>query len=329
MAKKNKKGGMPLIVMIILIVAAAAGAYFYTLNSYMREKYAGSAMAYSRNLIRNMDESDPDYKYVKKYYTEEQLANIRSNTVSVEETSDNSETGNTEKDDGIEIVPVYGSTYEGYLMLVHDPSDISVEVNPYLGTGADAPDLDTYVETNKAMGGINGGGFEDVGGNGNGSIPEGIVIHEGKIVYGSPSSYQTVIGVDNNNKLICAGMTGQQAIDWGLQEAVTFDPVFINNYEVVYKQTSHLAMLNPRTAVGQRSDGTFMLLVIDGRGPTSFGALYEDVIKIFQANDAVMAANLDGGNSSAMMWNGEYVNTPVSMYGSRNLPTVFLVKEGN
>ena len=88
-------------------------------------------------------------------------------------------------------------------------------------------------------------------------------------------------------------------------------------------------MLNPRTAVGQRSDGTFMLLVIDGRGPTSFGALYEDVIKIFQANDAVNAANLDGGNSSAMIYDGEYVNTPVSMYGSRNLPTVFLVKGDN
>ena len=88
-------------------------------------------------------------------------------------------------------------------------------------------------------------------------------------------------------------------------------------------------MLNPRTAIGQRSDGTFMLLVIDGRGPTSFGALYEDVIKIFQENDAVNAANPDGGNSSAMIYDGNYVNTPVSMYGSRNLPTVFLVKGDN
>ena len=93
--------------------------------------------------------------------------------------------------------------------------------------------------------------------------------------------------------------------------------------------TDNLGMLNPRTAIGQRSDGTFMLLVVDGRGPTSFGALYEDIIKIFQDNDAVMAANLDGGNSSAMIYDGNYVNTPVSMYGSRNLPTVFLVTGDN
>lgn len=318
---------MPLIVMILLILVAAGAAGYTTLESYMKEKYAGEASAYSRSLIRELDENSLDYKFVKKFYTEEQLENIRSNTVSVTETNE-AETAVETKDDGIEIVPVYGTTYEGYMMLVHDPRDISVEVNPYLGSGAAAPDLDTYVADNQAMGGINGGGFEDAGGHGNGSIPEGVVIHNGKIVYGSPSSYQTVIGIDNNSKLICAGMTGQQAIDWGLQEAVTFDPVFINNYEVVYKPTTHLAMLNPRTAVGQRSDGTFMLLVIDGRGPTSFGALYEDVIRIFQQNDAVMAANLDGGNSTAMIWKGEYVNTPVSMYGSRNLPTAFLVKEG-
>ena len=60
-----------------------------------------------------------------------------------------------------------------------------------------------------------------------------------------------------------------------------------------------------------------------------FRGQYEDIIKIFQDNDAVMAANLDGGNSSAMIYDGSYVNTPVSMYGSRNLPTVFLVKGDN
>ena len=110
---------------------------------------------------------------------------------------------------------------------------------------------------------------------------------------------------------------------------MTFGPIYINNYEDVFDySTTNLAMLNPRTAIGQAGDGTFLLLVIDGRGPSSFGAEYGDVVKVFQAYDAINAANLDGGNSSAMMYNGEYVNNTVSMYGSRNLPTVFLVKEG-
>ena len=157
-----------------------------------------------------------------------------------------------------------------------------------------------------------------------------VVIHNGELVYGPKDTYVSLVGIDKENHLICAGATANEALSWGIQEAVTFGPIFINNYNVVYKEGSdNLGMLNPRTAIGQRSDGTFMLLVVDGRGPTSFGALYEDIIKIFQDNDAVMAANLDGGNSSAMIYDGEYVNTPVSLYGSRNLPTVFLVKGGN
>ena len=329
MAKKKKRSGMSLLALILLVILTVLIGLLTTEYFYLKEKYAGLAVAYSREQIRDLDMDSTEYKLVKMFYTDEQLENIRDNTVSVDETAQNTNgTGDPEKD--IEIVPVYGSTYEGYMMLVHNPSDISVAVNPYLGSGAAAPSLDEYVNMYHALGGINGGGFQDDGGHGNGSIPQGIVIHEGKLVYGNPNTYLGIVGITKDGKLFCANATGNECLEWGIQEAVTFGPVFINNYQVVFKEgTDNLGMLNPRTAIGQRSDGTFMLLVIDGRGPTSFGALYEDVIKIFQANDAVNAANLDGGNSSAMIYDGEYVNTTVSMYGSRNLPTVFLVKGDN
>ena len=329
MAKKKKRSGMSLLALILLVILTVLIGLITTEYFYLKEKYAGAAVAYSREQIRDLDMDSTEYKLVKMFYTDEQLENIRDNTVSVDETAQNTNgTGDPEKD--IEIVPIYGSTYEGYMMLVHNPSDISVAVNPYLGSGAAAPSLDEYVKMYHALGGINGGGFQDDGGHGNGSIPQGIVIHEGKLVYGNPNTYLGIVGITKDGKLFCANATGNECLEWGIQEAVTFGPVFINNYQVVFKEgTDNLGMLNPRTAIGQRSDGTFMLLVIDGRGPTSFGALYEDVIKIFQANDAVNAANLDGGNSSAMIYDGEYVNTTVSMYGSRNLPTVFLVKGDN
>ncbi|MBQ6592043.1 MAG: phosphodiester glycosidase family protein, partial [Solobacterium sp.] len=47
---------------------------------------------------------------------------------------------------------------------------------------------------------------------------------------------------------------------------------------------------------------------------------------IFQEYEAVNAGNLDGGNSSVMMYDGTYVHYPVSMYDSRTLPSVILVK---
>ena len=327
--KKKKKGGMSLLALVLLCILTAAIVLLATEYFYMKEKYAGSAVAYSHEQIRDLDVDSMEYKIVKLFYTEDQLENIRDNTVSVDETAQTT-AGNAQQGKDIEIVPIHGSTYEGYMMLVHNPSDISVAVNPYLGSGAAAPSLDEYVSMYHALAGINGGGFQDDGGHGNGSIPQGVVIHEGKLVYGNANTYLGMVGITKDGKLFCANATGNECLEWGVQEAVTFGPVFINNYQVVFKEgTDNLGMLNPRTAIGQRSDGTFMLLVIDGRGPTSFGALYEDVIKIFQENDAVNAANLDGGNSSAMIYDGNYVNTPVSMYGSRNLPTVFLVKGDN
>ena len=328
MNEKNKSGISlkTLLIICCLIVLAGTARTGYAV---MKAKYAGDSAAYSREMIRSLDENSITYKFVKQFYTEEQLNNIRNSMVTVSQASMAAKNLN-EVDKDIEIVPIYGTTYEGYMMLVRNPEDISVAVNPYLGSGGAAPSLDEYVEMYDAVAGMNGGGFEDAGGHGNGSIPQGVVIHEGKLVSGPANTYMSIIGIDKNNKLICAGMTAEEALKWGVQEAVTFGPIFINNYEVVFKPgTDNLGMLNPRTAIGQRSDGTFMLLVIDGRGPTSFGALYEDVVKIFQENDAVMAVNLDGGNSTAMILDGEYVNTTVSMYGSRNLPTVFLVKGDN
>ena len=63
-------------------------------------------------------------------------------------------------------------------------------------------------------------------------------------------------------------------------------------------EASREAGLNPRTAIGQRSDGAMLLLTIDGRQPSSMGATYEDLIEVMMNYGAVNAANLDGGSST-------------------------------
>ena len=236
----------------------------------------------------------------------------------------NAETDADVNGDGITIEHIYGGTYEGYMMVVEDPEDVFIAINPGMSSGAAGPELDWYVENFNAVGGINGGGFEDYDGNGDGSIPAGIVIMDGKLVSGG--SAQPIVGITAEHKLICTTCTGEQALNMGIVEAVTFGPTLIEDGEVVYTTQTSLNMLNPRTAIGQKEDGTFLLLVIDGRGPSSFGAKYEDIVEIMLDYGAVNASNLDGGNSSVMIYNGQYVHYPVSMYNSRNLPSVILVK---
>ena len=62
-----------------------------------------------------------------------------------------------------------------------------------------------------------------------------------------------------------------------------------------------------RTAIGQRADGTVIMLVTDGRCADSIGASRNDVIDIMAKYGAVNAGMLDGG-SSAMLYYRDYFN---------------------
>ena len=117
-------------------------------------------------------------------------------------------------------------------------------------------------------------------------------------------------------------MSGQHALDRGIRDALSFGPVLVMNGRASTVKGSGSG-LNPRTAIGQRSDGAVLLLVIDGRQPSSLGATYADLIDIMMDFGAVNAANLDGGNSSGMYYKGSIINRGLL---SRGLPTCFIVK---
>ena len=86
---------------------------------------------------------------------------------------------------------------------------------------------------------------------------------------------------------------------------------------------------NPRTAIGQRADGAILLFVTDGRGAGGhLGATASDLISVMLDYGAVNAANLDGGSSSAMYYNGNYEMTSVTFYyqhASWRLPDAMVV----
>ena len=94
------------------------------------------------------------------------------------------------------------------------------------------------------------------------------------------------------------------------------------NEEVV----TSLDLPNPRTAIGQLADGTVILVCIDGRRATSLGATLAELCELFTEYGAVTAANLSGGASSAMVYDGELVSTPSNLNGTKRLPTFVGVK---
>lgn len=227
--------------------------------------------------------------------------------------------------DTIEIIEVKKNLFKGKMMIVHDPSRVSVATTPVFGRGKMGTSVQDMVLDAGAIAGINGGGFADINGIGKGGQPLGVVIKDGVFLAGSLTEETTLAGFDQNNKLIVGKMTGQEAIDLKLRDAISFGPVFIVNGKAV--ETSGTGGgLNPRTVIGQRADGAVLLLAIDGRQASSLGASYSDCIEVMLEFGAVNACNLDGGSSTLMVYQDEIINVCASLYGPRKIPTAFIVK---
>ena len=211
-------------------------------------------------------------------------------------------------------------------MIVRDPSRIQLGVNTLMSSeNASGFLVQDYVDKEGAIAGINAGGFEDPNGQGDGSIPYGVVIKDGELVAGKEDAWVSLIGFNEHDHLIVGNMTAAEALSWGITDAVTFGPIFIVDGSPV-AVTGTGGGLNPRTVIGQRADGAVLLLVIDGRQTTSLGATYEDCINIMLEYGAINAANLDGGSSSVMVYKGEIINNIVSMRSDRTVPTAWIVK---
>ena len=230
-------------------------------------------------------------------------------------------------EDGISIFGVQGGTYNGYMMVVQDPSRVSV------GTCRDGynskPGLQLHeiAERYDAVAAINGGAFEDTNGQGNGGTPTGLVISQGKLLHRANTSsiHNIVVGFNQDNILVFGKFTGEEAQAKNLRDALAFGPVLVYNGEPAPVKGASSG-LNPRTAIGQRSDGAVLMLVIDGRQSNSIGASYADLIKVMLDYGAVNAVNLDGGSSSMLYYKGDYLNNGVTLTGSRRLPTAFIVR---
>lgn len=236
----------------------------------------------------------------------------------------------------VELIDLNGKTYKGKLLIVHNPKRVTVGTPASYGTDKVGVRTIDMVRNENALYGVNGGGFYDTG-KGNGGVPTGrenspgIVISEGKLMWGEKKRQYEVIGLNREGVLVLGKMTAQEALDKGIVEALNFGPYLIMNGEPCSVSGFSESSLNPRTAIGQRADGAILLITIDGRQPTSLGASYEDLIEVMMQYGAVNAANLDGGSSTYMAQNSETENNPqiitqtASLYGPRKMATSILV----
>lgn len=230
-----------------------------------------------------------------------------------------------EDGDGIIVETIKGEGYTGLMMVVLDPSRLVMGAIPE-SFGVQSYTVSSMVQRFDAVAGINAGGFVDPKGEGDGSTPDAMVVYEGKIYYPHKGVREGFVGLDSNHVLHVGQFTPEDIKQKDIQYGVGFGPVLVVNGEIPAIRTSGV---NPRTAIGQRSDGAILLLVIDGRQLSSLGCTCKDLAEIFLSYGAVNACNLDGGSSTLMWYGDRYINNCASVIGIRPVPTTFLVlKEG-
>lgn len=268
----------------------------------------------------------------------EMTAEVNTDMISINETKEN-----TNQPD-IELKQISGSTFSAKMLIIKDPSRVKLATTyPW---GEYGQELDKLVKNSGAVAGVNGGLY--VSDSNKGGKPLGLVVCDGQIQYNNPTGYAglQLIGFDETNILRIINLEGMNASqveklvkDEKIRDAVVFQEESSdkNNHFVKLIINGEARQMNgsgsganPRTVIGQRKDGTVLLLVTDGRGASGhLGATASDLIDIMKEYGAVNAANLDGGSSSSMYYNDNYEMTSVTLYYSNSswkLPTAFVVK---
>lgn len=235
---------------------------------------------------------------------------------------------NAREDKDLKLEKIESSRYVGYVLEIPDPRRIQVATAANIQEKGDT--TSNIAKMNGAVAAINGGGFHDPNGTGTGRLPYGFILHDGEYIIGKdvgPSEAVDFIGFSKSGNLIAGNYDKTELADMKAVEGITFGPPLIVDGKKMITDGDGGWGVGPRTAIGQRKDGTVLFVVIDGRQPGySIGATLRDVQDVLYEKGAYIAANLDGGSSSTLYLNGKVVNKPADLLGERMIPTAFIVK---
>lgn len=224
----------------------------------------------------------------------------------------------------ITIEKISGTNYVGYVMIIPDASKVKLVDSRKSNRGTK---LSQIVKENNAIAGINAGGFADDDGTGMGNLLCKTTIIDKKLLYGNKNTKYSLIGLSADKKLILGNYTYQEAMNAGIESAIEFGPYLIVNGKNQITNSSS-GGIHPRMAIGQRKDGTFIFVAVDGRQPGySIGTNLLELQNIFNRYDAYNAANLDGGSSATMCYDGKVINKTSTPAGERYLPNAFIVEK--
>ncbi|MBP3869318.1 MAG: hypothetical protein J6D38_09415, partial [Solobacterium sp.] len=130
MAKRKRRGVSPILVLLLTVLAAGLAAGWNYVAA-IKTKYEGKHPFWSKQEYLKLSEDSLEYKVAQRVLKTETLKRFAA----VNETNGNygtalaEQTGSEETaatEDGIYIEHVNAGTYEGFMIVVPDPDDVSI-----------------------------------------------------------------------------------------------------------------------------------------------------------------------------------------------------------
>lgn len=229
-------------------------------------------------------------------------------------------------ENGIEFHYIAADTWQGLMAVIPDPSRIFVGMPRSAYNGEPGASATKIAQRYGAQFAVNGSFFVDTNYVGNGGTPLGFVFSEGKQTYGGAGTVSMMLGWDAQDNFICETMSGAQAVERGIRDALSCNPILVQNGAVADLSSKSMTLMDCRSAVGARADGSVLILMVDGRMSHSIGATTRSMAECFISFGAVSAGNLDGGGSVSIYYNGTPLKGLSSSYGGRAVPNAICVR---
>lgn len=330
--KRNKKKWKRFIAFImfelIFTIITAPFILLYGPFDNAKRIYVGSAMTtfnhqYLATMFLSKERID---NILNSSDTRNQNLDLKNNNsvVEVSGTHDNT----------MELYKFDNSKYNGYMLVIKDPKRVKVAYTSSMYKKGQT--TSEMAMQNNAVAAINGGAFIDTSSNsnwtGNGGTPTGVIISNGKIVFSdlkTDNSKTECMAITKEGKMLAGKYSINELKALDVQEAVSFKPVLIKDGVPTALEGSDGARgIAPRTAIGQRADGSIVMMVIDGRDLASgLGCTITELQSLMLTKgECVTAINLDGGKSSTMYLNGQVINNVSNGLGERYIASSIIVK---
>lgn len=177
-------------------------------------------------------------------------------------------------------------------------------------------------EANQAILAISGDSY--------GNSEKGVVVRNGKLYRQDVNDAEICVLFYDGTMEIYAPeeFSSQEVFEKGVWQAWNFGPSLLENGEIKesFRTNSYLNGVNPRCGIGYIAPGHYKFVVVDGRDTGySRGVTMSEFARIMKEEGCILAYNLDGGKSSAMVWQDSYVNQQAG--GGRDISDIIYIRK--